>query len=88
MSIIRAKAFKTGSSTMGKKRQQTRLALRETAAALAIEFHRGDWDHLPDLKNRPMGKLTELFDELEKRCPGHSRDRYSETFQRALWNNR
>lgn len=73
---------------MTRKGHKTRVELRSAADALVAEVHGGAWDHVPVLRSRPMEDLTELFDELEKRCPGHSRDEYRDVFLRSHWENR
>jgi len=73
---------------MTKKKHLARVKLREAADDLVAEMLQGKWEHVPDLRSRPMENLTELFDELEKRCPGHSRDEYKDTFLRSHWEYR
>jgi hypothetical protein len=70
---------------MTKRKHQARIELRKAADELVAEMHAGKWDHVPNLRSRPMESLTELFDELESRCPGHSREEYKETFLRSHW---
>jgi len=72
---------------MSKKKKEARIQLRKTADIIVQEWATGKWDHL-NLKSRPVSEYTELFDELEKRCPGHSKEEYRETFRRSHWENR
>ena len=72
---------------MTKKKQEARDQLREAADTLVQEWLTGKWDHL-DLKSRPVSELTELFEELGKRCSGHSKEEYREAFRRSHWENR
>jgi hypothetical protein len=73
---------------MTKKRHQSRILLRKAADDLVVEMFQGKWDHLPNFKSRPMNELTELFDELEKRCSGHKSEVYKNIFLRSYWENR
>ena len=72
---------------MTKNKQMARVQLREAADKLVQEWLAGKWDHL-NLQSRPVSELTELFDELEKRCSGHLKEEYRETFRRSHWENR
>ena len=73
---------------MTKKKHQAQEELRKAADTLVNEMLQGKWDHIPDLKYRPMENLNELFEELKKRCPGHSLSDYKEIFLRSHWENR
>jgi hypothetical protein len=73
---------------MSKKKHQARIKLRKAADDLVVEMFQGKWEHLPNFTTRPMDELTELFDELEKRCPDHKREEYKEIFLRSYWENR
>jgi hypothetical protein len=73
---------------MSKKKSQARIKLRKAADDLVVEMFQGKWEHLPNFTTRPMDELTELFDELEKRCPDHKREEYKEIFLRSYWENR
>jgi hypothetical protein len=73
---------------MGKKKHQARINLRKAADEMVVEVFQGKWDHLSNFTTRPVDELTELFDELEKRCPNHKRAEYKETFLRSYLENR
>ena len=73
---------------MTNSRKLARIELRKVADVLVEEMSQGKWDHVPNLRTRPMEELFELFTELESRCPGHSRIEYVETFLRSHWENR
>ena len=73
---------------MTKKKHSVRIQLREAADELVGEMLQGKWDHVKNLKTRPIDQLVELFEELEIRCPGHSKEEYKETFRRSHWENR
>lgn len=73
---------------MTKKKHLGRVKLRKAADELVAEMLHGKWDHISDLNSRPMENLTELFEELEQRCPGHSVEEYKEIFLRSHWENR
>lgn|GEM_PF-1871782 len=73
---------------MTKKRNLARAELRKAADILIKEMNLGKWDHVINLRIRSVEELSELIDELESRCPGHTRDEYVETFLRSNWENR
>lgn len=73
---------------MSKKKSRAKEHLRDAAKALLDEINSGTWNHISELKTRPIGEQIELAKELEKRSPGHSKEVYLETIGRALWNNR
>ena len=70
---------------MTKKKHQARVALRKAADELVNEVWEGKWNHIHDLNTRP---ISMLFEELEKRCPGHSIEEYQDAYARSYINNR
>ena len=73
---------------MTKKKHKAREELKKAADELVNEMWEGRWDHIKDLETRPLSELIELFEELEKRCPGHSHTEYQEAFARSYITNR
>lgn len=73
---------------MSKKKTHAREHLREAVKSLVAEINSGAWNHIEELKTRPIGEQLELAKELEKRSPGHPKEVYLEAIGRALWNNR
>jgi hypothetical protein len=54
--------------------------LRLAACSLAEEIRDGRWSHLRELASKPAPAISELIEELRKRCSGFP----IETYQRAL----
>ena len=73
---------------MTKKKHAARVALQAAARALSDEVWEGRWDHIASLKTRPIAELEEIFDELERRCPGHTRQEYQDAFARRFTTGR
>ena len=73
---------------MTRKKHEAREALREAADELVAELWEGKWNHIPEISSRPISDLDELFNELERRAPGHSRSEYADAFSRSYINNR
>ncbi len=64
--------------------QQLNLA----AAQLAEEIWAKRWEHVTDLKVKPVGECTQLVAELERRCPGFSPNEYSRALARGMQDSR
>lgn len=73
---------------MTRKKHEARMALATAANDLVREVWERKWDHISDLNNRPIGDLNELFEELERRCPGHGLDEYRDAYARSYITNR
>lgn len=54
--------------------------LRLKACELAEEVRGGRWDHIPEIKTRPVPSCPEVVAELERRWPGFN----FPTYQRAI----
>jgi hypothetical protein len=72
---------------MTKKKHLARLALAAAADGLIDELHAGKWDHV-SARFKPIPNCTELIDELERRCPGHSREDRIDALARSLFTRR
>lgn len=57
---------------MTKRKHEARIRLRDASNALSEEVWQGKWDQLPEIRTKPKGDCTEILEELERRCPGHS----------------
>ena len=73
---------------MTKKKHEARLRLRDAAGTLSEEVWEGKWDHLREIRTKPIGKCTEILKELERRCPGHSLEEYRDAYSRSMFTHR
>jgi hypothetical protein len=69
-----------------KKKHEARVALANASDSLVKEI----WDtNMWNWRDAPIGNCPEgIVDELERRCPGHSREAYQEAFARSIFHNR
>jgi hypothetical protein len=66
-------------------KNKIRLTPLEAAAyELAGEVWDGKWDHVPEVKTRPIDEWTAIPAELERRCPGYSTDQYVRTVAKGM----
>lgn len=73
---------------MTAKKHTARVELQQASAALVAEVSGGKWRHISGLGSKPIDKWAEVLAELERMCPGHSKDEYVNALSRANWNNR
>jgi hypothetical protein len=69
---------------MTQKKHAARVALSKAADELVDEVRQGKWDHIQTLKSKPIGDQPELFAELERRCPGHTKEAYADAYARSF----
>lgn len=67
---------------MTRRGHRAREQLREAAIALSEEIWAGKWQHVPDLKFKPIAEWTEILQELARRAPGHSEEAYEDALLR------
>lgn len=60
------------------------MKLFEAAYQLAEEIRDGGWKHVADLATKPVPDCEEIVLELERRCPGHSRQDYRTAIAKSL----
>ncbi len=70
------------------KRKQSRSALRIASDQLSDEIWERKWEHVADLKVKPVGECIEIIRELERRCPGHTQEEYQDVIARSMFTNR
>ena len=73
---------------MTRKKHQARVRLREASNVLSEEVWGGKWDHLLEIRKKPIGECREILKELERRCPGHTLEEYRDAYCRSMVNNR
>jgi hypothetical protein len=72
---------------MTRDKHQARQALAAASSALNYEVLSGEWDHI-HARTPLYDPNAKLLDELERRCPGHTREEYGEALVRSLWTER
>jgi hypothetical protein len=70
---------------MTAKKHAARLALRKSSDQLADEIWEGKWGHIPHLRTTPIGEVAEILAELERRCPGHTKEAYQDAIARSIF---
>jgi hypothetical protein len=55
---------------------------------LSEEVWDGKWDHLPEIRKKPIGECIEILQELERRCPDHSPEEYRDAYCRSMFTHR
>ncbi len=73
---------------MTKRKHEARTRLRDASNALSEEVWEGKWDHLSEIRSKPIGKCTSILIELEKRCPGYSLEDYRDAYCRSMFTHR
>jgi hypothetical protein len=73
---------------MTAKKHAARILLEQTTDSLRDEVLTGKWSHIVDWRSKPISELTEILAELERRCPGHTKQTYQDALARSCWNNR
>lgn len=58
--------------------------LEEATYKLVDEVWEGKWDHLPEVKNKPIGEWTAIPAELARRCPGHPLAQYQRAIAKGM----
>ncbi len=69
-------------------RKELRASLTKAADTLSQEIWGGQWQHVADLKTKPVRDCDEIIVELTRRCPGHSQEEYGDAISRAMFYNR
>jgi hypothetical protein len=62
--------------------------LRLRACELAEEVRAGRWDHIEEIKTRPVTACSEIVAELERRCPGFDFSTYQQAMANGLYETR
>jgi hypothetical protein len=70
------------------RRQEIRAALGLAADKLSEEIRDKLWDHISDLRTKPVAACEEMIRELESGCPGHVKEEYQEAISRSMFFNR
>ncbi len=73
---------------MTKKKQAARKSLREASDEISDEVWQGKWDHIPNLNGKVISEWTEILKELEKRCPGHTKEKYEDALASSHFTRR
>jgi len=68
---------------MTKKKQSARKILRMASDEISDEVWQGKWDHIPRLNHEVISEWTEVLEDLEKRCPGHTKEEYEDALARS-----
>ena len=82
------KALCVGNFSMTKERQTARKSLRKLADEISDEVWQGKWDHIPNLNGKVISEWTKVLEELEKRCPGHTKEGYEDALARSHFTRR
>jgi hypothetical protein len=61
------------------------LALQDNSNKLSEEIWEGKWDKIPGIQAKPIGECTEIFQELERRCPGDTLEDYRDAIARSMF---
>jgi hypothetical protein len=67
------------------QKQQMKLALQDISNKLSEEIWEDKWDHIPGIQTKPIGECTEILQELERRCPGHTLEEYKDAIARSMF---
>lgn len=62
--------------------------LADAACALAEEIRDGKWDHISDLRWKPVPAIPEIIGELRRRAPGFTTAEYEQAISRGLFDSR
>ncbi len=62
----------------------TLTSLEAAAYELVNEVWEGKWDHVSEVKAKPIGEWTTIPMELERRCPGYATDQYARAVQKGM----
>jgi hypothetical protein len=64
------------------------MNLPEASYQLAEEIRDGRWKHVQDLAVKPAPDCEDIIQELQRRCPGHSRQDYRTAIAKGLFESR
>ncbi|MEY4483452.1 MAG: hypothetical protein RL693_904 [Verrucomicrobiota bacterium] len=64
------------------------MILSEVSDQLAEEIRDGRWKHIPDLAVKPVPVCEEIIQNLQRRCPGDTRQDYRTTVAKGLSESR
>jgi hypothetical protein len=67
-----------------KNKHASREALRVAANSISEEVWEGKWNHVEGLRTAPIWQWSAVLDELERRCPGHTREEYLDAYSRSM----
>jgi hypothetical protein len=62
--------------------------LNLVACVLAQEIWDKKWEHVADLKAKPVGECSEIIRELEHRCPGFTQEAYKRAIAKGMFESR
>jgi hypothetical protein len=62
--------------------------LRTAAYHLAEEIWENKWDHVTDLRSKPVGACVDIINELRRRCPGHTLEEYKRAMADGMFDSR
>jgi hypothetical protein len=68
---------------MTKKKHLARLALQAASQTLSEEIWEHKWDYVLT-KDKPLIEYVEIIQELERRCPGFSKEEYQDSIFRSM----
>ena len=58
--------------------------LEEAASVLIDEIWDRKWDHVPEVKTKPIDQWTAIPAELQRRCPGYSAEQYPRAVRKGM----
>jgi hypothetical protein len=64
------------------------MTFSKDAYYLADEIRGGRWKHIADLATKPVPDYENIIRELERRCPGHSNEKYRDAIATGLFESR
>lgn len=62
--------------------------LKSAAYKLAEEIWDKKWEHVSDLKTKPVPDCVEIIDELRRRCPGYRLEQYKRAIAQGMFESR
>lgn len=62
--------------------------LGSVAFGLAQEIWEKKWEHVADLKTKPVPECVDIIRELERRCPGHTLEQYKRAIAQGMHDSR
>lgn len=66
------------------KNKITLNPLEAAAYKLVDEVWEGKWDHIPEVKTKPVDEWTAIPAELEHRCPSYSAEQYARAIAKGM----
>lgn len=62
--------------------------LVDAGYVLAEEIREGKWDHIRDIRWKPVPAIPEIIDELRRRVPGFTTAEYKDAISKGLFDSR